>query len=51
MNFYTTQGTQIVTNNVNKDSFEINVSNQPAGIYLLRITINNKSTIGKIIKK
>lgn len=51
MSFYTTQGTQIVTNNVNKDNFEINVSNQPAGIYLLRITINNKSTIWKIIKK
>ncbi len=51
MCLYTTQGTQIITNNVNKDGFEINISNQPIGIYLLRITINNNSTIWKIVKK
>lgn len=51
MSLYTTKGAQIMANSVNKESFEINISNQPAGIYLLRITINNNSTIWKIIKK
>lgn len=51
MCLYTIQGTQIITDNVNKDGFEINISNQPIGIYLLRITINNNSTIWKIVKK
>lgn len=51
MSLYTTQGARIMANNVNKESLEINISNQPAGIYLLRITINNNSTIWKIIKK
>lgn len=40
-----------MANDVNKESLEINISNQPAGVYLLRITINNNSTIWKIIKK
>ncbi len=51
MSLYTTKGARIMANNVNKESLEININNQPAGIYLLRITINNNSTIWKIIKK
>lgn len=51
MSLYTTKGAQIMANDVNKESLEINISNQPAGVYLLRITINNNSTIWKIIKK
>lgn len=48
---YTTQGKQIMTVNVNTDSANIDISNHPAGIYLLKITINNSSTTWKIIKK
>ena len=51
MSLYTTKGAQIMAYDVNKESLEINISNQPAGVYLLRITINNNSTIWKIIKK
>lgn len=48
---YTVRGTQVLTENVNTDHVDINISNQPAGVYLLRITINNNSTTWKIIKK
>ena len=36
---------------VKTDNIDINISDQPTGIYLLRITINNNSTTWKIIKK
>lgn len=48
---YTFQGSQILRENVKTDNIDINISNQPIGIYLLRITINNNSTTWKIIKK
>ena len=48
---YTSQGAQILTENVKSDHVDINISNHPAGVYLLRITINNHSTTWKIIKK
>ena len=48
---YTAQGAQVLTENVKTDNVDINISNHPAGIYLLRITINNNSTTWKIIKK
>ena len=48
---YTTQGGQIMAGDVHTDNFDVNISSQPAGIYLLRITINNNSTTWKIIKK
>lgn len=48
---YTTQGVRIMADDVHADKFEINISNQPAGIYLLRIYINDDSTTWKIIKK
>lgn len=48
---YTTQGSQIVAGNVNADNVDINITNNPSGVYLLKITINNNSTTWKIIKK
>lgn len=48
---YTSQGAQILTENVKTDHVDIDISNHPAGVYLLRITINNHSTTWKIIKK
>lgn len=48
---YTIQGTQVLNSNIKEDTYEINITNQPAGIYMLRITINTKSTTWKIIKK
>ena len=49
--FYTSLGTLIMTENVKKENIDINISNQPAGIYLLKITINDKVTTWKVIKK
>lgn len=51
LGIYTTQGAQIMADDVSTDNFDTNISNQPAGIYLLRITVNNNSTTWKIIKK
>lgn len=48
---YTSQGAQVLTENVKTDNVDINIGNHPAGIYMLRITINNNSTTWKIIKK
>ena len=48
---YTSQGAQVLTENARTGHVDINISNQPAGVYLLRITINNHSTTWKIIKK
>lgn len=48
---YTSQGAQVLTENVRTDHVDIDISNHPAGVYLLRITINNHSTTWKIIKK
>ena len=47
----TSQGIQIMTEKVRTDNIFLNISNQPAGIYLLSITINKNSTTWKIIKK
>ena len=48
---YTNQGKQILTGKVVNGCVDININNQPSGIYLLKITINNQSTTWKIIKK
>jgi hypothetical protein len=48
---YTLQGSQILTEDVTSGNIGIDISNQPAGIYLLKIAINNNSTTWKIIKK
>lgn len=50
LGIYTTQGAQIMTDDMRTDNFDIDISSQPTGIYLLRITINNSSTTWKIIK-
>lgn len=47
----TTQGVQILAEKVKIENTDINISNQPNGIYLLQITINGKSTTWKIVKK
>ena len=48
---YTNQGKLIMTAKATDGGADININNQPSGIYLLRITINNQSTTWKIIKK
>lgn len=48
---YTMQGAQIISERIKTDNIGINISSRPAGIYLLRIIINDKSTTWKIIKK
>jgi hypothetical protein len=48
---YTSQGAQILGENVKTDNIDINISNHPAGIYLLKITIDKNSTTWKIIKR
>ncbi len=48
---YTTQGAQILAEKVKTDNIDINISNQPNGVYLLQITINGKSTTWKIVKQ
>ena len=48
---YTTQGVQILVEKVKTDNTDVNIGNQPNGVYLLQITINGKSTTWKIVKK
>ena len=48
---YTTLGVQILAKKIETDNIDINISNQPNGVYLLQITINGKSTTWKIVKK
>lgn len=48
---YSIQGTQILAFDVNSDNANVDISNQPNGVYLLQITINGKSTTWKIIQK
>ncbi|WP_257998968.1 T9SS type A sorting domain-containing protein [Hoylesella buccalis] len=51
LDVYTTQGVQILAKKIETDNIDINISNQPNGVYLLQITINGKSTTWKIVKK
>lgn len=48
---YTMRGDRVILDERQQYNFDVNISNQPAGTYLLRITINNQSTTWKIIKK
>lgn len=48
---YTMQGVQIILEKIKTDNIDININNRPTGIYLLKITINNKSATWKITKK
>ena len=48
---YTTLGVQILVKKVDTDNFDIDISNQPNGVYLLRITINETATTRKIVKQ
>lgn len=51
MDVYTVQGSQVLSENISTNIADVNISNQPAGIYLLKITINDISTTWKIVKK
>lgn len=51
LEIYTSQGMQVLTRNVRTDNTVININHQPAGIYLLRITVNDNSMTWKITKK
>lgn len=48
---YTIPGIEILRTQAHADEVAIDIRHQPAGVYLLRITINEKSTTWKIIKK
>ncbi len=48
---YSTQGARILTCNAHTGNVDIDISNQPNGIYMLRITINDKTAVWRIIKK
>lgn len=48
---YTTLGMQILAKKVESDNIDINISNQPNGVYLLQIVINGRSTTWKIVKQ
>lgn len=48
---YTAQGAQITAGNTDADNFNIDISSRPAGVYLLKIVINDNPTTWKIIKR
>lgn len=48
---YSIQGTQIFAFDVSTDNADVDISNQPNGVYLLQITINGQSTTWKIVKQ
>lgn len=48
---YTTLGVQILVKKVETDNLDIDISNQPNGVYLLRITINERATTWRIVKQ
>lgn len=48
---YTPQGALILAKQVKNGSTDIDISNCPAGVYLIKITVNNSSTTWKIVKK
>lgn len=48
---FTMTGVKVMSCNTNTDNVDIDLSNRPVGVYLLKITINNNSTTWKIIKE
>jgi hypothetical protein len=48
---YTLQGAQILSENVTTDKLDVDISDQPSGVYLFKIIINGESNTWKIIKK
>lgn len=47
----TYQGIVLLMEKIRGEVVTINISSQPAGVYLLRITLNNHTTTWKIVKK
>lgn len=47
---YSLQGDQLINRDIKMDVLTFDISNQPNGIYLLKITINKSITTWKIIK-
>lgn len=47
----TYQGIVLLMEKIRGEVITINISSQPAGVYLLRITLNNHTTTWKIVKK
>ena len=48
---YTPQGALILVKQMKDGGADIDISNCPAGVYLIKITVNNSSTTWKIVKK
>lgn len=51
LEIYSMKGIQIMKNEMKGDIMDVDISNQPAGVYILKITINGNSTTWKIIKE
>lgn len=48
---YTSQGSEVLAGNITTDNTEIDIRQLPAGIYLLKVAINENSTTLKITKR
>lgn len=48
---YTTAGSLVLDQDGKTDVFDVDISNQPIGVYLLHITINDNTTTWKIVKR
>lgn len=51
LQLFNATGTQLINRKTTSAYTEINISNQPNGIYFLQITLNGENTKWKIIKK
>ncbi len=47
----THQGIMLLTERIRGEGATVNISRQPAGVYLLRITLNDHTATWKIVKK
>lgn len=48
---YSTKGTLLLSSDIHSEEIDVDICNQPQGIYLLQVTINDLSTTWKIIKR
>lgn len=51
INVYNSSGSLIITEKVTSNRWVIDISNQPSGVYFLKLFSNDKSTTKKLIKK
>ena len=51
LGLYTTSGVMVAQTAIGSESVNVDISGQPAGIYMLRIALNDSSVTWKIVKK